>query len=79
LNKFGNVVSMYEGQFINGSLSKGVYTNNVDNSIYDGEFKNDKKDGQGTLSLLDGSYTYNGILKMVKGTVKESKCPHKEQ
>ena len=63
LNKFGNVVSMYEGQFINGSLSKGVYTNNVDNSIYDGEFKDDKKNGQGTLSLLDGSYTYNGDFK----------------
>ena len=63
LNKFNESVATYKGNFINGSPSHGEFTNNMDNSIYVGDFKDDKKNGQGTLTYLDGSYTYTGGFK----------------
>jgi hypothetical protein len=60
LNKFGILLATYKGNFVNDSPSFGEFTNNVDNSIYVGEFNNDKKNGQGTLTYLDGSYIYTG-------------------
>lgn len=71
LNKFGKVVATYKGTFVNGSLNIGELTNNIDNSIYIGEFENNKKNGQGQLTALDGSDSYTGGFKMIKSMDKE--------
>ncbi len=49
---------MYKGQFTSGSKNgKGVYRfPPPSNAVYDGYFKNDLFQGQGTLTLPEGEY-----------------------
>ena len=54
---------IYKGEFIKGKKNgKGVYEDLLINSLYEGEFKNDFKDGHGVEQYSDGS-KYEGDFK----------------
>lgn len=53
---------LYQGEVINGvATGKGKYTYKDSNKVYEGDFKNNKKHGNGTLTL--DKYTYVGEFK----------------
>jgi len=66
-------IGTYKGNFVAGNLEGKGRFDYQDGSYYEGEFKEDRKQGKGIFVEADGATVYNGgwfnDLKHGKGTI----------